>query len=377
MSAIAPSRLEVDLDAYAHNLAFVRAKVPESCGIIAVLKANAYGHGALPLAKRALTEGVAMIGVATVQEGIELREGGVHAPVLVLVHPQEDALAPAVEHDLKLMVSNVAIAERLGEIAHKRKKVAAVHCEIDTGMGRLGFNAENAPQKVLLLTRVSNVDVEGVATHFSSANLTNDNYTANQVRAFRKVLRQLERNGIPFDTVHAANSAGILSGEDAFFDLVRPGIITYGVWPNNGPPKSSPLRPVARWISSVALVKEIPGGSSVGYERTYSPPAPMQAAIVPVGYADGYPLRLSNRGEVLVRGKRCPVRGAVSMDQIVVDVTSVRGVAPGDEVTLLGPSAGETISVEELAEKAETSPYEVLTGIGQRVQRVYLNEKQP
>lgn len=371
MNNLSTSRAVINLTAYAHNLNVVRDIIPKECRIMAVVKANAYGHGAVAITQKAVSEGVAMLGVVTVEEALVLREAGVNVPIVVLAQPCEDALEAAIEHDLRLMLSDRGVAERLGELARRANKVAPIHCKVDTGMGRQGFNLDTAVTEMLQLTRVSHIDIEGVATHFAVANSSLDPFTSHQLRQFRQLLRQLNKQGIPFEMAHAANSGAVVNHPNAAFDMVRPGLMTYGIWPGESKPMASPLRPVLRWEARITLVKELPSGSSVGYGRTYIAPQPIRTAIVPVGYADGYKYALGNRGEVLIRGKRCTVRGAVSMDQIVVDVTHVPNVMVGDTATLIGSDGPETITVEELAARAGTIPYDILTGLGSRVTRVY------
>ncbi|MDZ4858982.1 MAG: alanine racemase [Candidatus Hydrogenedentes bacterium] len=374
MTAASPSRLIIDLTAYAKNLTAVRARIPRECGVVSVIKADAYGHGAIEVARKAVAEGVKMLAVATVAEAIDLRDAGIEAPILVLVQPEEDAIGPAIEADARLMISDVKTAERLGELARRANRVVQVHCKIDTGMGRQGFNAETAVQDMLYLTRISHVDIEGVATHFAVADASRDPFTANQLRVFRHVLRQLDKEGIPYEMAHAANSAGVVNHEGAAFDMVRVGIMTYGVWPSDSPSPAAPhaLAAVMQWESRIVLTKTIEKGGSIGYGRTFTAHGVTRTAVVPVGYADGYPLSLSNRASVLVRGKRCPVRGRVSMDQIVIDITGLPQAEVGDTVTLLGSDGQETISAAELAERAGTIPYEIFTGIGNRVKREYI-----
>ncbi|MBN2308556.1 MAG: alanine racemase [Candidatus Hydrogenedentes bacterium] len=368
----APSRALIDLDAYAHNLALIRQMVPGDCGLIPVVKADAYGHGAVPVARRAVAEGAAMLAVATVNEAVALREAGIEARLLVLVTPPRDALGAAVEYDLRLTVSSVAAAERVGELARRANRVVPVHCKIDTGMGRQGFLPESAVADLLHLTRISHIDIEGVATHFAVAERPRDPFTGYQIKQFKQVLRQLDKEGVPYEMAHAANSAGIVNHPTAStFSMVRPGLMTYGVWPCDPVPDPSPLRPVLRWETEVVLMKDLASGATIGYGRTFTARQRMRAAILPVGYADGYRFALSNRADVLIRGKRCPVRGRVSMDQIVVDVTHVPGVAAGDTATLIGADGEEAITAAELAERADTIPYDILTGIGPRVERVY------
>ena len=372
MNESAPSHVIIDLEAYAHNLRYVKALLPPDCAMLAVVKADAYGHGASRLAQRALAEGVTMLGVAGILEGIKLREEGINAPILVMTQPAPAQLALAVEHSLRLMISDIGTAEALGEIARKANHVAPVHCKIDSGMGRQGFEIESAVQNLTFLTRISNIDIEGIATHFPVSELTEDAFTLGQIRAFKHLLKQLDKSGIPYEMAHAANSAAIVNYPTSYFSLVRPGLITYGVWPTANPPKELPIRPVLRWETRIILVKDIEEGSSVGYGRTYTTSSRMRVAILPVGYADGYKHALSNRAEVLIHGKRCPVRGSVCMDQIVVDVSALENVAAGDIATLIGRDGDEIITADELARHAESIPYDIFTGIGHRVAREYV-----
>ena len=373
MNSIAPSRIVVDLDAYAHNLSVVRSMIPKESAIMAVVKANAYGHGSVAVAQRALKEGAAMLAVATVEEAIVLRQAGIQEPIVVLMQPGEDAIAAAVEHGLRLVLSDVEVAERVGELAHRMNKVIPVHCKIDTGMGREGFDTDAAIGALRHLTRVSRIDIEGVCTHFPIADNARDPFTANQIRQFKQLLRAMDKEGIPYEVAHAANSAAIVNFPTSAFNMVRPGIMSYGVWPTDTPPDSSPLRPTLRWETHVVLVKEIPSGKSIGYARTFTARRPTRTAVLPVGYADGYRFSFGNDADVLIRGKRCPVRGRVSMDQIVIDVTDLPGVAIGDAAVLIGSDGSETITVAELAARAETVPNDILTGIGSRVHRSYVD----
>ena len=372
MSIEPTSRAIIDLNAYAHNLSVIRGMMPKDSGIVAVVKADAYGHGAVPVAKRAVAEGVSMLGVASVPEAIELREAGITARILVMVQPTEAFIAPAIEQGLRLTISDVAMGERVGEVARRLNKVVSVHCKIDTGMGRQGFQADRAVNDLFKLTRVSHIDIEGVCTHFAMAEAARSPFTNQQIKLFKQVLRQLEREGAPYEFAHAANSAAVVNHSANLFDMVRVGIMTYGVWPTDTMPTDSPLKPVLRWETKVLLLKELEPGSTIGYGRTYNCREAMRTALLPVGYADGYKYSLSNRSSVLICGKRCPVRGRVSMDQISVDVTHVPEVGVGDTATLIGSDGSETITVEELADRAATITYDILTGIGPRAQRDYV-----
>lgn len=370
MSSSAPSRAIVNLAHYAHNLGVVRQLA--GAGIIAVVKANAYGHGMIPVARKALSAKADMLAVADVEEGIELRRAGIEAPVLVLFEPQRDALPAVVQHRLTLMVCDIETVNILGDIARRANKIVGIHCMVDTGMGRQGFPIERALADMQHITRISRVDIEGIATHFPSADKAEDTFTYNQVKAFRQLLKLAGKSGIPFEAAHAANSAGIVNYPSAAFELVRPGLMTFGVWPAEDPPAQKLIKPVLRWEARVTQVRELEPGSSVGYGRTYTTDVRMRAAMIPAGYADGYPHSLSNRADVLIRGRRCPVRGSVCMDLIVADVSHLPEVRAGDVATLIGEDGSETITAEELAIRAGTIPYEILAGIGNRVVREYV-----
>lgn len=372
MNPLAPSIAHIDLQAYAGNLGVVRRLVGPAVRIIAVVKANAYGHGLIPMAQRALLAGADQVAVAMVEEAVQLRAAGITAPILVLVQPAPSALPAIIEHNLALMISNIEIAEALGELARRANRVASVHCKIDTGMGRQGFTLESAVKGIEHIARISHLDIEGVATHFANADVTDDAFTYNQIRKLRQVLKDLERSGVPFEAVHAANSAAVLQYHDALFDAVRVGLMTYGVWPATAPAVPGLLQPVLRWVSQVAQVRALEAGANIGYGCTFTAHRAMRVAVVPVGYADGYRVALSNNAQVLMQGIRCSVRGRVSMDQIVVDISALPApVKPGDPVVLIGQDGTERITVEELADLAGTIPYEILTGIGSRVARAY------
>ena len=371
MKCEGPSRAIVDLDAYVHNLGVVRNFAGPRSRIIAVIKADAYGHGAVRVGRTALRAGASMLGVATVQEALVLRQAGIDAPVLVMVSPHAEELGLIVEHRLTLMVSDVATAQRLGELAREANRVTAIHCKVDTGMGRQGFAIGEAPGALQAISRITHIDIEGIATHFPSSDVPDDPFTLNQIKAFRQVVRQIEKIGVPFEFAHAANSAGIINYPDSLFDAVRPGLISYGVWPVPDSSERSPLRRVLRWETQVVQVRDLPDGASIGYNRTFTANGPIRTAVLPVGYADGYRRHLSNNADVIIRGRRCPVRGIISMDQTVVDVSALPGVQPGDTAVLIGSDGDETITAEELARRAGTISYDILTGIGKRVVREY------
>ena len=369
-----PSKVIVDLGAYAANLALVRQLAGPAVHVIPIVKANAYGHGLEPVARTAVSGGAKMLGVATVEEGLCLRKAGIAVPILVMMQPPREALGYFIEHNLTLMVSDTAIADALGAQAHAARRVVPVHCKIDTGMGRQGINYDDALETLQYIKRITNIDIQGICTHFPSSDVVEDSFTQGQIKAFRQLLKQLEKTGFPYEMAHAANSAAIVNYRDSLFDAVRPGLICYGVWPSKTPSDTPVLKRVLRWETTVIQVRRLKAHATIGYNRTYTTYGPTCTAILPVGYADGFRYQLANKADVLIRGRRCPVRGAVSMDQIVVDVTAVPQVAPGDTATLIGIDGDMEITAEELAKKAGTISYDILTGIGPRVLREYINE---
>ena len=376
MSTTSSSRAIIDLDAYEHNLRVVRHIIGGQADIIAVVKAGAYGHGLLPIAIKAVQADAQMIAVASVDEGIALRDGGIEAPILVMVQPELSALPAVIEHHLTLMISDIATAEALGEMAHRDNMVVKVHCKIDSGMGRQGFALKTSADDLQYITRISPINIEGIATHFPSADQTDDVFTYNQIKNFRQLLKQLDKHGTPYEMAHAANSAAILHYPTSTFDRVRVGLLTYGVSPIKNTSPRQEFKPVLRWEAPVTQVRTLEPGTSVGYGRTYTTPTQTRIAIIPIGYADGYKHSLSNRAQVLINGVRCPIRGSVCMDQIVADVTKIPQIQAGDIATLIGRDGNDVITVEELAQHAKTIPYEILTGIGARVPREYIGQSQ-
>jgi alanine racemase len=312
-----------------------------------------------------------MLAVATVAEGVELRNAGIEAPILVLVQAGPEDFEAAIRHKLRLSVSNIDLVEKLGDQARKAASVINVHCEIDTGMSRQGFSVETAAAELRSLTRISHVDIEGIYTHFATAERPEDGFADHQLQLFRQLIRELDAEGVPYEMAHAANSAAALFVPSSALDFVRAGLLTYGVWPGEERPAPCPFRPVASWTTRIALVLDVAGGASVSYGRTYFTDSPSRIAAIPIGYADGYPFALSNKADALVRGKRCPIRGRITMNEMLIDVTHLPDAAAGDKVTLVGSEGTESITIEELAARGDIPPHAVLTSVGRSVSRVY------
>ncbi len=363
--------VEVDLDLLRENCRRVKAWVKDSKLLVAV-KADAYGHGSVEVSRALLGCGVDMLGVASVDEGTELRRAGIDIPILVLSPAGLDEVGQALDDHLLTSVSDFEYVQCLSEEAQRRCVTATVHIEIDTGMGRTGVISQEAVQFVRQVTAVDDIEVEGIFTHFASAESDLD-FSREQLARFRQVLEGLEHEGIQIPLRHAANSAAILGLEGSFFNMVRPGLIIYGLYPSPSVKRSVAVSPVMSMKSRVMHLNRIARGQSVSYGRTFRASRSSLVATVSVGYGDGYPRSLSNCGSVLIRGRRAPIVGVVCMDLTMVDVTDLPEVKLGDEVVLIGSSDGERVTADEVAAQAGTISYEITTSIGPRVPRVFLS----
>jgi len=362
-----PTVAAIDAASLRHNFALLRARIPADVGVLAVVKANGYGHGALLVAPILAAAGAQWLGVATIEEGVELRRAGVRTPILVLTGASGGDVAVLREHDLAVALLDRDMARTLAVAAGGSR--LRVHLKVDTGMGRVGALPAELPALVDEVRGTGAFDIEGLFSHFANADSVERDYSDYQLRAFRQSLEVLATAGIRPRWVHLANSAATLSRPDAHFSLVRPGIALYGIPP--APQFASVgLRPVMRLTTRVWQLKRVPSEFPVSYGQTFVTRRPSVLAVLPIGYADGYDRALSNRGAVLVRGQRAPVVGAVCMDLTMVDVTDVPGVQPGDEVVLWGRQGEAEISVTEVAQWQGSVAYEVLTRLGNRVPRV-------
>ena len=364
-----PTAALIDLQALAHN--FHEAK--KRAGgrkVLAVVKAQAYGHGAVPVARRLLDLGADMLGVALVEEGRELRGAGIEAPVLVMGAVFPEQAEELVRLRLTPAVASLAVARALSGAAQRQGTLAAAHVKIDTGMGRIGLAPEAAADFIAEAARLKGVRIEGLMTHFADADLRDKQFAAGQVDRFEGLIAALEGRGLSVPVRHAANSAALLDYGRALFTMVRPGIMLYGYDPLEGT-CGADLRPVLSLVTRIAFLKRVPAGTPVSYGRTFITGRESLIATVPIGYADGYSRGLSNRGEALVQGKRAPVAGRVCMDMTMLDVTDVPGVREGDETILIGSQGGERITADDVAARTGTISYEVLCAIGSRVPRVY------
>ena len=368
-----PTICGIDHEALRSNLRQIRDKVGSRVKILCMVKANGYGHGATEISPTLARAGADAFGVATLEEAVQLREAGIQAPLIVLAGVFPAQLDTFVEYKLTPVVHDLISLKALDRESSRRQVELRVHLKIDTGMGRLGFLAAEADQWIAAIKQAESLHIQGVFSHFSHAESVQGDYTQKQLEIFKRVLGQLRSAGVIPDLVHLANSAATITLPAAYFDMVRPGLMLYGVYPSPNMKEQINLKPVLSWKTKILQLKNVPSGTSVSYGQTYVTERESLIATLPMGYADGYPRFLSNRGEALVRGQRARIAGRVCMDLTMIDVTDIRNVRQGDEVVLLGRQGGAEISADEIAAWANTISYEILTSIGTRVPRIHYN----
>jgi len=367
-----PTHAEVDLSAIRENIAAIRARVGPKVKIMPAVKADAYGHGAVEISRACLIAGADALGVACIEEAIELREAGISAPILILGCSEPSTVEYIVSHDIISTCSDIVYAQALSDSAVKQAKKALIHIKVDTGMGRIGVAPEDACDFITAVSSLPSLNIKGVFTHFPSADEQDRSFTLAQIATFRKILSGLNRRDIGNLIVHASNSGGILAFPEADFDAVRPGIMIYGLYPSEEVSRSIPIREALTLKTRIVYLKHAIEGMTISYGRTHILKKNSKIATLPIGYGDGYSRLLSNQGDAVVRGVRVPVIGRVCMDQILIDVTNVPDVSIGDEVVLYG-GGYDFLSVSEIANKIGTISYEVLCNIGKRVPRIYMN----
>lgn len=369
---------DINLDAVLFNFEQMNKKLPEETKIIAVVKTDAYGHGAVPLAK--LTEELDYLwgfATATVDEAIELRQAGIKKPILILGYSFSECYDQIVKYDIRQTVFTYEMAEELSKEAVRQNKKVRVHVKLDTGMGRIGYqSAENAAEDVGKMKDLPMLELEGVFTHFANADTNDQTDTLKQLSKFEEMIDAMEQAGVRFALKHCANSAGIIELTEHKFNLVRAGIISFGLWPSEEVKKDVvPLKPILALKSHVVYVKEVLPGTAVSYGSTWRAEENRRIATIPIGYGDGYPRSLSNKGYVLIKGCKAPIVGRVCMDQMMVDVTEIaEEVKTGDEVTLIGQDGEYTITAEMLGELSGRFNYELMCDLGNRIPRIYYKD---
>lgn len=376
-----PSRIQADinLDAFTFNLTSIKQNLKKETKIITVLKADGYGHGALALAREAVKDSrVWGIAVATVEEAEELYQGGIRKPLLILGYTYEEDYERIVREDFRPTVFKLSMAKKLAQIAVKNHRTVKIHIKVDTGMSRIGYrDPEEAVPEILEISRLPGIEIEGLFTHFARADEKETEPAYEQLRKYESFRKTLEEQKLHIPVCHCSNSAGIIRMPEANLDAVRAGIILYGLYPSEDVEREPvPLKPLMELKSHIAYIKTVEAGVQISYGGTFTTQRETRVATIPVGYADGYARGLSNKGSVLIRGKRAPILGRVCMDQFMVDVTDIPQAKELDEVVLLGRSGEEQITLEELGELSGRFNYEFACCISKRVPRIYFKDGQ-
>lgn len=366
---------EINLDSIRQNVLNIQNHIGDSAKILAIIKADGYGHGSIPIAKYLSREKLVYgFGVSTVREAVVLRKAGINMPILILGYVFPADFETVIRYCITTTVFQLETAKALSDKALKCGETACIHIKIDTGMGRIGFTpGEKALDDIEEITKLPNLSVEGIFTHFACADCKDKTSAYAQLDLFRKINRDLEEKGIIIPIKHACNSAGIIEFDDNHFDLVRAGIILYGLYPSDEVDKSKVILSPAMSIKSrVSYVKTVPAGTPISYGSIYVTESERKIATISIGYADGIMRNLTGKGEVIIRGKRAKIVGKICMDQMMADVTDIENVSQGDVVTVIGRDGDEEITMEEISEKAGTFNYEFVCGFQRRVPRIYI-----
>lgn len=369
---------DIDLDALLFNFEQMNKNIPEGTKIMAVVKTDAYGHGAVPLASLLETQDYLWgYATATVDEAVELRQAGIGKPILILGYTFPECYPSVVKYDIRQTVFGLDMAKALSEEALRQNKKVSIHIKLDTGMGRIGYqNAEEAVRDTVLMKELPMIELEGVFTHFANADTNNQEFTLHQIKKYEEMIKAMKDAGVHFALKHCANSAGIIELSRQKFDLVRAGIISFGMWPSDEVKKDVVrLKPVLSLKSHVVYVKEVAPGTPISYGSTWIAKEKRKIATIPIGYGDGYPRSLSNKGHVLIKGCKAPIVGRICMDQMMVDVTEIPGeVMVGEPVTLIGRDGELTITAEELGDLSGRFNYEFTCDLGNRIPRIYYQD---
>ena len=364
------TRAVINLGAISHNIREIRKRIGSQRHLMAVVKADGYGHGAVEVSRVALRNGADYLGIALPEEAQELRDAGINAPIMVLGLIPPDEAYKVVNLRLAQAVASIELLEALNQEAGKASTSVNVHVKVDTGMGRIGVKPDEALPFIHKAKSFKNLNIEGVFTHFSSADRKDKTFSEQQLRVFDQVIRKVQLAGIEIPIKHIANSAAILDLPQSYYDMVRPGIMLYGLYPSPEVSHSIELQPAMVFKTKVVAVKVVPQRTPISYNRTFITKKKTTVATLPLGYADGYSRLLSNGGEVLIKGRRVPIIGSVCMDMSMVDVSAIEPIQPGDEVIIFG----EEISVDEVAAKIGTINYEVVCAVSRRVPRIYVSQ---
>jgi alanine racemase len=367
-----PAYLEIDLGALAHNISNIKKKLGNDVELMAIVKADGYGHGAFEVAKVALENGAGSLGVAILEEGIELREKGIKAPMLNLFPEPKERAEKVVEYDLDQVITDLEFVKKLSQEAKRQNKSSNIFIEIDTGLGRYGVPPKKTVELVKKIKKLGNVRLKGILSQFSTADQRKKDFVFQQLSIFKNTLDELESfsNHIPVKSI--ANSGAVLDIPASYFNHVRVGHLLYGLYPSQETSESIKVKPAMSLKSKVIFIKEVENGTPISYGKTYIAKKKTNIATIPLGYADGYSRLLSNRGEVLIRGKRAKVVGRVCMDAFMVDVSHIPDVKVGDEVVVMGKQGNDEITAHDLGRWTGTFAYEIMTRMGKRLPIVYV-----
>ena len=365
-------KAEINLDAIHENVVNAKALTKPGTKLMAIIKADAYGHGAVMVA-HTLEDVADAYGVAILEEGIELRQSGINKPILILGYTPAPLYPAMIKYDIATAVFEYDMAERMSEAAEKIGKKAKVHIKLDTGMSRIGFKQDDESLEVIKkIAKLPGIEIEGCFTHFATMDEKDKTKSMKQFERYMYFVKRIEDSGITIPVKHVSNSAGIIEKQEVNLDMVRDGICVYGMYPSDEVDKTKlKLTPAMEIKSYVSFVKTLEAGVEIGYGGTYTTTKETTVATIPVGYADGYSRALSNRGRVLIKGKSFPIIGRVCMDQFMVDISELPEIRQGDEVTLVGRDSDEYISIEEVADMSYSFNYEFVCDIGKRIPRVY------
>lgn len=369
-----PAWIEIDLAQLRRNLELIRHDMPSNLRWCSVVKDEAYGHGAIAIARETIRAGASCLAVATIEEGMQLRSADIQAPILVFGERTEEELEYCLAHRLTCFVNDAAQAQRLDRLASKHEQRVEVHVEVDTGLSRHGMRWNKAALHVSALAACSNLKLAGIMTHFAMSDELDKTFANEQLRRFHEVLHELEGRGIHVRLRHTCNSGGYLDLPHAHFEMVRLGILPLGVYPSQVCRRIAGLAPIMQVKARIAALQQLEKGDHVGYGMRYTAENPRTIAVLPLGYGEGYP-RLRNAGHVLIRGQRAPIVGGNAMDAMMVDVTDIPNVQQWEEAVILGGQNGETISIHDLAKLGGTVSYDVMTKLSMRLPRKYLAGK--
>ncbi|NLL71915.1 MAG: alanine racemase [Clostridiales bacterium] len=367
------AQANINLEAIRSNVIQVKSRLQSNTKLMVIVKADAYGHGAVQVSKILENGMVDAYGVAIIEEAIELRESGISKPILILGHTPKEQFDLVVAHDVMQTVYQYEMAEELSKEAIKQGKTARIHIKVDTGMSRLGFcDSKESLEIIKRISLLQGIHIDGIFSHFAKADETDEESVKSQIGRFDKFTRMLEEVGVHIPIRHMSNSAGVIEYPEAEYDMVRCGIVTYGVYPSKEVDhKTFKLIPAMELKSHVIYIKDVEEGTGISYGSTFITKKRTKVATIPIGYADGYSRNMSNVGKVIIRGQYAPIIGRICMDYFMVDVTDIKDIKQGDLVTLLGQDGESEISVETLAEWSHSFPYEMMCTVGKRIPRVY------